>query len=175
MIVKLLMSIMLVIFIRVQIIGAAACLGISVAFAAVSFYARPFFDDSADLMDICARFAGILSLVLALISMPGIVNAPGALSGIIIAVNAINMFFMFCLFFYSIPWLKNKIKEFRATFELDDTCQNYSSSDVDRVIKGWSLELELRHRQVLLCATLAKLPAQHAFFPGACGILSSSF
>lgn len=128
--------------------GAAACLGINLIYAVISFSSQPFIDNSADYMDVCARIASTLTLVFALVSMPGILEADDIFEALTITFNVLNLVCMVCLMLYSIPWVQNKYKEIAAVFELDDTVLGISSYDPKKVVQRWNLPLELRHRSV---------------------------
>ena len=116
--------------------------------AGVSFYTSPFIDPMNDGMDSSGRIAALITCFggALLVSLPSSGSVEQAIGFTITIANAINGVVVVSTFCLKSKAFKSRIKNIRGKFSFSDTVLEIETGTAERLVPGWDLEREVKHR-----------------------------
>jgi len=115
--------------------------------AGLSYYTTPFIDPMDDIMDASGRTTALITCAggagLAISSSPTFDQLVGF---VVNAANVVNVVIMGIVFCYGIERIRLYMKNFRGRFTFSDSVLEISAGPAEKIVAGWDLERECKHR-----------------------------
>ena len=143
MVLKITVALPCVLLVNLPVAQAGASLALLLAFAALSWKASPFLDDTADRLDQCGRVTVAATAALGLLA--ALTNTGSIASVLVTIVNVLNGLLMGAMVLASTDAYKERMKKLFHAVTFSNRVED-EEGPADRIVPTWDIPKEIRRR-----------------------------